>query len=80
MQGALEVPGHFNELKDLKMFGMIKSLTKAVVGVVLETPVSIAADVVTLGGSLTDKKEPYTTTAIKKVVQNIEDSTKGEQE
>jgi hypothetical protein len=58
------------------MFGMLSSLTKAVVGAVVETPIAIAADVVTLGGSLTDKEEPYTATAVSKVVKNIEESTK----
>lgn len=57
------------------MFKALGSLTKAVVGTVIETPVSIVADVVTLGGTLNDKKEPYTSKAIKKVIKNIEDST-----
>ena len=55
------------------MFG---SLLKAAVGVVVETPVAIVADVVTLGGSLTDKDKPYTAEAVEKVVENIQDSTK----
>lgn len=54
------------------MFG---ELLKAVVGVVVETPVSLVADVVTMGGLLTDKDEPYTATAIEKVVDNIQKST-----
>jgi hypothetical protein len=54
------------------MFG---SLFKAAVGAVIETPLAVAADVVTLGGALTDKKQPYTATAVQKVVQNIEDAT-----
>jgi len=58
------------------MFGMLESLTKAVVGVVIETPIALAADVVTLGGALTDKEKPYTATALEKVVQNVENSTK----
>lgn len=58
------------------MFGAIFSLTKAAVGVVVETPIAIAADVITLGGSLTDKREPYTATAVKKVVENVQDATK----
>lgn len=37
------------------MFGIIGDLTKAVVGVVVETPIAIAADVVTMGGALTEK-------------------------
>ncbi len=57
------------------MFGLIKNLTKVAVGVVVETPIAIAADIVTLGGALTDKAEPYTATAVKKVVENIEDAT-----
>lgn len=55
------------------MFG---SLIKAVVGVVVETPVAIVADVVTMGGALTDKEKPYTAEALEKVVKNVEDSTK----
>lgn len=58
------------------MFGTLKHLTKAVVGVVVETPVSLVADVLTLGGSLTDTKQPYTTTALAKVADNVSKSTK----
>lgn len=57
------------------MFGIFESLTKATVGVVIETPLSLIADVVTMGGALTEKDEPYTATTIKKVVGNIEDAT-----
>jgi len=55
------------------MFG---KLLKAAVGVVVETPVAVIADVVTMGGVLTDKREPYTATALKKVVENVQDATK----
>lgn len=58
------------------MFGMLGKLAKATVGAVVETPVALAADVVTLGGALTDTKEPYTATAVKKVVKNVQESTK----
>ena len=58
------------------MFGILGDITKAVVGVVIETPVSVVADVVTLGGSLNDKDEPYTVTALKGVIKNIENATK----
>jgi hypothetical protein len=58
------------------MFGMLKHLTQAAVGVLVETPIAVVADVVTLGGALTDTKEPYTETAVKKVVKNVQDSTK----
>jgi hypothetical protein len=54
------------------MFG---NLLKAVVGVVIETPIAIVSDVVTMGVVLTDKREPYTSSALKKVVRNVQDST-----
>lgn len=57
------------------MFGMLESLTKAVVGVVT-TPVAIVADVVTLGGTLTDKAEPYTASTASDIVSNLKDATK----
>jgi len=58
------------------MFEALGSLAKAVVGVVIETPIAIVADVVTLGGVLTDKEAPYTAEAISKVVKNVQDATK----
>ena len=58
------------------MFGILGDLTKAVVGVVIETPVAIAADMLTLGGSITDKNEPYTAATLKGVMKNIEHATK----
>ena len=57
------------------MFGMLESLTKAAVGIVIETPIAVVADVVTLGGSLTDKDEPYTATSVGKVLDNLSDVT-----
>jgi len=54
------------------MFALLNDLAKAAVGVVVETPVAIAADVLTLGGSITDKDEPYTATALKRVMDNVE--------
>lgn len=58
------------------MFEFLESVTKAVVGLIVETPVAVVADVVTLGGSLTDKDKPYTAEALERVMQNIEDATK----
>lgn len=55
------------------MFG---SLLKAFVGIVVETPVALVADVITMGGACTDKDELYTATALKNVMKNVEDSTK----
>lgn len=58
------------------MFGSLKHLTKAVVGVAIETPVAIVADTLTLGGAITDTKKPYTAAALEKVVKNVQQSTK----
>jgi hypothetical protein len=55
------------------MFG---ELLKAVVGTVVETPAALAADVLTLGGALTDKDKPYTVEALQKVMDNLQESTK----
>ncbi len=60
------------------MFGLLGDLTKAIVGVVVETPIAIAADVLTLGGLITDKDELYTATALKGVMKNVENATKPE--
>jgi hypothetical protein len=57
----------------LRIFG---DLTKAVVGVVVETPIAIVADMATLGGTLTDKNKSYTATAFKNVIHNLENATK----
>jgi hypothetical protein len=54
------------------MFEILKDLTKAVVGVVVKTPIAITADALTMGGLLTDKDEFYTTTALKGVLANVE--------
>lgn len=58
------------------MIGILESLTKATVGVVFETPIAIVADVVTLRG-VTDN-ESYTTTSVKKVMDNLSDATKSD--
>jgi hypothetical protein len=57
------------------MFGILTNLTKAVIGTIIETPLSVVADVVTLGGSLTDQDKPYTAKAIERVIQNVGDAT-----
>lgn len=54
------------------MFG---SLLKATVGVVIETPVALVKDVVTMGGAITDEDKPYTAQALEKVSQNLSDAT-----
>ena len=58
------------------MFDVLSNLVKATVGVVAETPVALVADVVTLGGSLNDKEQPYTATAVEKVIENLSNATK----
>ena len=58
------------------MFGMLGDLAKAAVGVLIETPIAVVADVVTMGGALTDKDQPYTATALEKVMENVENATK----
>lgn len=56
------------------MFGMLESLTKAALAVVT-VPVAVAADVVTLGGSLTDRADPYTKEAVGDLVDNLKNAT-----
>lgn len=56
------------------MFSILNSLAKAAVGVVV-APVAVVADVVTLGGALNDKREPYTAVAVKEVMQNLANAT-----
>jgi hypothetical protein len=40
----------------------------------VEVPVAVVADVVTLGGSMTDKDQPYTATAVEHFVKNVQDA------
>lgn len=56
------------------MFGMLTSLAKATVGVVVETPVALVADVVTLGGLATDRDKTYTVSAATRVMDNLKDA------
>lgn len=57
------------------MFGILESLAKAAVGVVT-TPVALVADVITMGGALTDKDKPYTAEALEDVYDNLKNATK----
>lgn len=59
------------------MFGMLESLAKAAVSAVT-VPVAVVADVVTLGGALTDKDQPYTADAVDDLVDNLKDATRPE--
>jgi hypothetical protein len=51
------------------------SLLKAIVNVAA-TPVAIAADIITMGGAMTDAKQPYTATQLQNLMQNLEDAGK----
>ena len=52
------------------MFGIFESAIKAA-SAVIDIPVSIAADVVTLGGALNDKDGTYTGDAAGRFVDNV---------
>lgn len=58
------------------MFEIFENLTKATIGLVIETPIALVTDVITLGGSITDKEESYTATVLKNVLKNVENATK----
>ena len=53
---------------------MLTSILKSAM-VVVEAPVAVVADVVTLGGTLNDKDETYTSKAADKFVKNVSDIT-----
>lgn len=54
---------------------MLRSLMKAAVAVV-SVPVTVVADVVTMGGALTERERPYTYDACADLVQNLQDATR----
>ena len=56
------------------MFDILEDLTRAAIGVV-KLPVSVAADVVTMGGVLTDKEVPYTVKNMSDIVENLGNAT-----
>lgn len=56
------------------MFGMLGSLAKATVGVVVQAPIALVADVVDLGGALTDRPQPRIVDVIEGVLKNINDA------
>ena len=51
---------------------MLTSLIKSAM-VVVEAPVSVVADVVTLGGALNDKDRSYTEETVEAFVKNVSD-------
>jgi len=54
---------------------MLKNLMKAAVGLVVETPLAVLEDTITMGGAVTGKDEPATVTALKKIAKNLSDAT-----
>lgn len=57
------------------LFDVLEGVTKAVVGVVA-TPIDVAADLITLGGSLSDQEKPYTAQRVEKIMENLDKATK----
>lgn len=55
------------------MFNIFKSTTKAILGVAF-SPVSVAADLITMGGVLTDRDEPYTVSSMRAILKNLENA------
>lgn len=56
------------------MFGLLSGLVKTVVKTAVVLPVSIAADVVTIGGELTDKRgRTYTGDAIQGISKSLKE-------
>ena len=43
---------------------------------IIRNNIDVVADVVTMGGALTDKDQPYTATALEKVMESVESATK----
>ncbi|OQB10779.1 MAG: hypothetical protein BWY21_00086 [Parcubacteria group bacterium ADurb.Bin216] len=57
------------------MFGFLEDVAKAAIATV-KLPISLVADVVTMGGALTDKDEPYTVENVSDIVKNLDNATK----
>jgi hypothetical protein len=60
------------------MFGILEDLAKAAVGVVIQAPIALVADAVTLGGTLSDRHESYTSNALEDVMRNLDNATRPE--
>lgn len=56
------------------MFSIFSDIAKAAVAVV-KLPVSVVADVVTLGGTLTDREDTYTEDNVSDIIKNLENAT-----
>ncbi len=62
------------------MFGFVKGLTGTVVKTAVGLPVTVVADVVTLGGTLTDKrgKNTYTGDMLNSIGESIDEMDEGD--
>jgi hypothetical protein len=54
------------------MFGNILNNVARLAVNVVTTPVAVAADIVTVGGLLTDRDEPYILTQADKILDNLD--------
>lgn len=57
------------------MFEIFESLAKTVVSVV-KLPVAVVADVITMGGALTEKDKPYTAETCEQIMDNLDNAAK----
>lgn len=48
------------------MFGLLKAIVE-----VAKLPVDVAADVITMGGAMTDKDRPYTADRCKRIMRKL---------
>lgn len=55
---------------------MFDKLIKAAVNVVT-LPVDVAADLITMGGAITDKEEPYTVSKVRKIKRQLDEAGDG---
>ena len=58
---------------------MLESLLK-LAGSAVKAPIALVADVVTLGGLLTDRDEAYTATNLEDTLRNLEDLIDGDRQ
>lgn len=54
------------------MLGLIRKTVKTSLNIVT-SPIDVAKDVVTLGGSMTDQEVPYTVKKVKKICKDIDE-------
>lgn len=57
------------------MFGILEDITKAAVGIV-KLPITVAADVLTLGGVVVDRNKSYTEEELETIARNLKNATK----